>query len=76
MFIILVDDNFKLANPLLENEIEHPQPSMFVGKLKSYQLKVSYYYFFFQNLFSIFEWSKIEENVMWILFLFVRTLKI
>lgn len=33
------DDNFKLANPLLENEIEHPQPSMFVGKLKSYQLK-------------------------------------
>lgn len=27
----------------MENEIQHPQPSMFVGKLKSYQLKVIYY---------------------------------
>ncbi|XP_035214314.1 chromatin-remodeling ATPase INO80-like isoform X2 [Stegodyphus dumicola] len=33
------DENFKLTNPSIGLEEEHPQPSMFVGKLKSYQLK-------------------------------------
>ncbi|GIY61515.1 chromatin-remodeling ATPase INO80 [Caerostris darwini] len=33
------DENFKLTNPSIEVDEEHPQPDMFVGKLKSYQLK-------------------------------------
>ncbi|KAF8774352.1 Chromatin-remodeling ATPase INO80 like protein [Argiope bruennichi] len=33
------DENFKLANPSIEADEEHPQPAMFVGKLKTYQLK-------------------------------------
>ncbi|CAL1282320.1 unnamed protein product [Larinioides sclopetarius] len=33
------DENFKLTNPSIEADEEHPQPAMFVGKLKTYQLK-------------------------------------
>ena len=29
------------ANPSINADVEHPQPSMFEGKLKGYQLKVS-----------------------------------
>ncbi|GFW33581.1 chromatin-remodeling ATPase INO80 [Trichonephila clavipes] len=33
------DENFKLTNPSIEADEEYPQPAMFVGKLKTYQLK-------------------------------------
>lgn len=33
------DENFKLTNPSIKTEEEYPQPELFVGKLKSYQLK-------------------------------------
>ena len=32
-----------LANPVLSTETERPQPSIFEGKLKGYQLKVIHY---------------------------------
>ena len=34
------DGSFSLANPSLEEEKEHPQPRIFEGRLKPYQLKV------------------------------------
>lgn len=33
------DNTFSLANPSLQ-EKQHPQPKTFIGKLKTYQLKV------------------------------------
>ena len=35
----VVDLNFSLANPSLSGAQEHPQPAMFHGQLKAYQLK-------------------------------------
>ena len=35
----VVDLNFSLANPSLSGAQEHPQPNMFIGQLKAYQLK-------------------------------------
>lgn len=39
LFTSSVDKNFSLATPMLMSEREVPQPSMFNGKLKVYQLK-------------------------------------
>ncbi len=35
----LVDKNFSLATPMLQSDHEVPQPSIFNGMLKDYQLK-------------------------------------
>lgn len=40
IFFIPVNENFRLAEPSLSADEEKPQPKMFVGTLKSYQLKV------------------------------------
>ena len=34
-----VDKNFSLATPMLQSDKEAPQPSIFCGQLKVYQLK-------------------------------------
>ncbi|XP_042901468.1 chromatin-remodeling ATPase INO80 isoform X1 [Parasteatoda tepidariorum] len=34
-----LEENFNLTNPAFDNEVDHPQPPMLVGKLKTYQLK-------------------------------------
>ncbi len=39
MFLALVDKNFSLATPMLQSDREVPQPIMFNGELKAYQLK-------------------------------------
>ena len=36
----LVDQSYSLANPLMNMKQAHPQPTVFEGELKSYQLKV------------------------------------
>ena len=41
MFCYLVDQAFSLANPSIKGQ-DVPQPLIFDGKLKSYQLKVNY----------------------------------
>ena len=40
MFCYLVDQAFSLANPSIKGQ-DVPQPLIFDGKLKSYQLKVN-----------------------------------
>ena len=39
LFHSSVDQNFSLADPSLQNEDKIPQPSIFIGELKAYQLK-------------------------------------
>ena len=34
-------DSMNLSNPAISTEVDAPQPSIFEGKLKGYQLKVS-----------------------------------
>ena len=38
--LCLVDQSYSLANPTMNMEQAHPQPTVFEGELKSYQLKV------------------------------------
>lgn len=37
-----VDQSYSLANPTMNMEQAHPQPTVFEGELKSYQLKVNF----------------------------------
>lgn len=37
----MFDENNVLANPVISSDVERPQPSIFEGTLKGYQLKVS-----------------------------------
>ena len=39
IFSCIVDKNFSLATPMLQSDTEVPQPTIFSGQLKAYQLK-------------------------------------
>ena len=41
VFICVVDESYSLANPMMNMKQEHPQPTLFDGELKTYQLKVT-----------------------------------
>lgn len=42
IILYLVDQSYSLANPMMNMEQAHPQPTIFDGELKSYQLKVDF----------------------------------